>query len=122
VADFDDGALGYVEIPAEDLERAKQFYGTVFGWSPQDLPGADYSFFDSGSGGVGGGIMAITGGEPNHPIVSMMCDDMESTLNRIEGNGGEVAVPKTAFGEAGWLAHIRDTEGNLIGLWQAASR
>ena len=104
------------------LERAKQFYGTVFGWSLQDLPGADYSFFKSGSGGIGGGIMAATEGGPSHPIVSMMCDDIESTLGRIEGHGGEVVVPKTEFGEAGWLAHVRDTEGNLIGLWQARSQ
>ena len=122
MADFDDGALGYVEIPAEDLDRAKQFYSAVFGWSHQDLPGADYSFFDSGAGGVGGGIMAIAEGGPRHPIVSMMCDDIDATLDRIEGSGGEIVVPKTGFGEAGWLAHVRDTEGNLIGLWQARSQ
>jgi len=40
----------------------------------------------------------------------------------IEGSGGEIVVPKTGFGEAGWLAHVRDTEGNLIGLWQARSQ
>jgi predicted enzyme related to lactoylglutathione lyase len=115
---FEDGALGYVEIPSEDVERAKGFYTAVFGWTHQERPGGGYSFFDSGAGGIGGGFPA---GEerPPHPVVFMICDDIELTLALVEDNHGRVVTPRTEFGDAGWLAHVCDTEGNLIGLWQA---
>ncbi len=107
-----------MEIPTEDIDRAKSFYAAVFGWTHRDRPGGGYSFFDSGSGGVGGGFVA--GGEaPPHPVIFMTCEDLDETLQRIESNSGTISTPKTDFGEAGWLAHVRDTEGNLIGLWQA---
>ena len=116
-----DGALGYVEIPAEDLERAKTFYAAVFGWTYQDTPEGNYSFFDSGEGGIGGGFMQRGEQSPSHPVTFMICDDLDETLERIIGNGGTVVSPRMDFGGAGWLAHITDTEGNLIGLWQGKS-
>ena len=29
----------HFEIPADDMARAKKFYGSVFGWRIQDVPG-----------------------------------------------------------------------------------
>jgi predicted enzyme related to lactoylglutathione lyase len=31
----------HFEIPADDLERAKDFYGSVFGWRLQTMPMGD---------------------------------------------------------------------------------
>ena len=33
----------HFEIPADDLERAKEFYGAVFGWELADMPEMDYT-------------------------------------------------------------------------------
>lgn len=35
----------HFEIPADDLERAKSFYGSIFGWDLQTMPmpGGDYT-------------------------------------------------------------------------------
>jgi predicted enzyme related to lactoylglutathione lyase len=118
VSETADGALGYVEIPAGDLTRVKAFYAAVFGWTYQDTPEGNYSFFDSGEGGIGGGFMQRAEESPAHPVIFMMCDDIDETLDRATRRGGAVVSPKMDFGGAGWLAHLTDTEGNLIGLWQ----
>ena len=38
----------HFEIPADDLDRAKDFYGSVFGWQLQtmQMPGGEYTTSD----------------------------------------------------------------------------
>ncbi len=56
------GAIGHVEIPAEDLQAARAFYSGVFGWTVNDVPGMD-SFLLFDDGGFGGGL---NGYPPKH--------------------------------------------------------
>ena len=38
-------------------------------------------------------------------------------LDRVEGAGGKILMPKTAIGmDAGYFAMISDTDGNTVGL------
>jgi predicted enzyme related to lactoylglutathione lyase len=37
------GKVVHFEIPADDVERAKGFYGSIFGWQLDDVPGLDYT-------------------------------------------------------------------------------
>lgn len=37
------GKVVHFEIPADDVERAKKFYGSIFGWEADDVPGMDYT-------------------------------------------------------------------------------
>lgn len=119
MADRVNGPLGYSEIPVDDLSRAKAFLSASFGWTFQDMPDGDYTFFDSGEGGIGGGLVVRREAGPEHPIGYVICDDLDATLLRCLAAGGTVVTPRTEFGDAGWLAHITDTEGNLMGLWEA---
>jgi predicted enzyme related to lactoylglutathione lyase len=34
----------------------------------------------------------------------------------VEANGGKILAPKVSIGPWGSVAHVRDTEGNRIGL------
>ena len=61
--------VDFVELPANtaaDLQRAKSFYSTVFGWSYKDW-GEDYS--DTHDSGVGTGINADPEHRTAHPLV-----------------------------------------------------
>jgi predicted enzyme related to lactoylglutathione lyase len=44
--------------------------------------------------------------------------DLQTLLDRVEGAGGKILMPKTAIGmeDAGYFAMISDTEGNTVGL------
>ena len=48
--------------------------------------------------------------------VYISCDDIDSTLKRIEANGGKILSPKKSIGEYGFIAEFKDSEGNLVSL------
>lgn len=53
-------------------------------------------------------------------VITLEVDDMEAALQRVRDRGGEVVGEATKVGEMGYAAYFRDTEGNLMGLWQSA--
>jgi len=112
----------WFEIATENLERAKDFYGKVFQREFQllEMPDAKMYMFlgeNEGAGTVG----ALIKSEQNKPsadgtIVYFECDDISNELDRIEGAGGQVIMPKTAIGEFGFISQMIDSEGNRVGL------
>jgi len=119
----------HFEIPADNLARAKKFYSTVFGWKIDDYPEMQYSIVrtvDSEENGTPKEAGAINGGmlerqDPvRAPVVTISVDNMDQATATIERNGGKIIRPKMAVGEMGFAAYFRDTEGNVIGLWQNA--
>ena len=52
------------------------------------------------------------------PVVVMEVADIDDSLRHIERLGGTTVSGKQPVGEMGFSAYFRDTEGNLMGLWQ----
>ncbi|MEW6307385.1 MAG: hypothetical protein AB1705_28365 [Verrucomicrobiota bacterium] len=42
--------------------------------------------------------------------------DLDGVLQRIPGAGGSIVKPRTSIGEHGFIAILKDTEGNVVGL------
>jgi len=123
------GKVVHFEIPADNLARAKKFYNTVFGWKIDDYPEMQYTILrttETDAKGMPKEVGAINGGmlerqDPvRAPIVTISVDNMEQATAKIETNGGKIIRPKIAVGDMGFAAYFRDTEGNVIGLWQNA--
>lgn len=123
------GEVGHFEIPAEDTERARKFYSTTFGWKMTQLPGMDYTMVETGAvddkrmpkepGYIGGGI-GKRGGPLEHPVVTIVVDDVAAAIKKVEKNGGKIARAKQEIpGNMGWTAYFKDTEGNIVGLYQS---
>jgi uncharacterized protein len=116
----------HLELVTRDRETAKGFYGKVFGWRFDDLPGADYTMITTSVDGIEsglGGLAQATGLRPPAPngiVPYIRPDDFEKTLAAIEEAGGVVLIPKTDVMGYGWFAHFRDLDGNVIGLWEDA--
>jgi predicted enzyme related to lactoylglutathione lyase len=73
------------------------------------------------SGEVGGAVVSGEGAAPSATGTAVFLNgnpDLQAMLDRVEGAGGKVLVPKTAIGMegAGHFAMIADTEGNTVGL------
>lgn len=115
------GDLCHVEIPVQDKERAKGFYGEVFGWQFQEVPEMEYTLFQtpSGADGVGGGLFSPSEHMPAKVIDYMLVDSIDETASKVEAHGGKKAGPKIEIGDHGWLMHIEDSEGNLVAMWQS---
>ena len=112
----------HFDLPAEDLERAKTFYSSLFGWNFELVPGGtDYYLIstttEDGSPGIGGGMGKR--GMPDQKITSYIgVSSVKSCLVDVVRLGGKVLLPKTVVQKFGYLAVCEDTEGNTFGLWE----
>jgi predicted enzyme related to lactoylglutathione lyase len=121
----------HFEIQADDVERAKAFYGDVFGWEYQDwsgaVGGATYWGIVTGpedQPGINGGILQRPAPTPaghagtNAYVCTMQVDDYDAVESRILAAGGEVALPKMAMVGMAWQGYYLDSEGNTFGIHQ----
>lgn len=119
-------AISWFEIPATNLERAQQFYESVFGISliPMDLPNIKMRMFpiDDPMTGIGGAVVHSEGFfKPSATEGTLIYlngnPDVQLVLDKVTQAGGTITVPKTEISpEYGYMAVILDTEGNRIGL------
>ena len=117
----------HFEIPADDLPRAKKFYGTTFGWQLDDMEGMDYTIVRTVSvddeqqptepGAINGGMMKRSPDTPA-PVITVNVDSVDDALKKIEASGGSVVTPKQEIPGMGSFAYFKDTEGNTLGLWE----
>lgn len=57
-----------------------------------------------------------------NPVITIQVDDIDASLKRIEQLGGSVVRKKMAVGDTGFAAYFKDSEGNVLGLWQDARK
>lgn len=118
--------INWFEIPANNFDRACEFYSKVLDGPVQDIPTPDPSMkmgflpgFNPEEGNVGGAVVAGEGMVPSAEGTTVYLnggDDLSAALARVEPAGGKVVVPKTNIGEHGFIAHFMDTEGNKVAL------
>jgi predicted enzyme related to lactoylglutathione lyase len=123
------GAVVHFELPADDVERAREFYTKAFGWRADSLPGMGYTLLGTtpadehgrprNPGAINGGMLQRQ--EPiTAPVITVHVADIEAALRAVASLGGAVVRGAQAVGTMGTAAYVRDTEGNVIGLWQPA--
>ncbi len=125
------GRVVHFEVPFDDGDRARAFYGAVFRWTLQDMPGMDYTIALSGPvtedgtpgepGYINGGMFRRGDDEPRSPVIVVDVGDIDQTLEHVAAYGGTVLSPRQPVGDMGFAAYFRDTEGNVVGLWETAS-
>ncbi len=113
---------------ADDLDRAAAFYADLLGapaTATFDPPGL--VFFDLE------GVRLLLDRVAPSALHYFAVDDVDATLARLRDSGVEVeSEPHVIFGHdddtlgpAGtdeWMAFVRDTEGNLVGLMEQRPR
>lgn len=111
----------HFELPADDPQRAIDFYSKVFGWKIEKWEGpTDYWLITTGpegEPGIDGGLAKRS--DPSIGVENTVdVESVDEAIELIEANGGKVIRPKGAVPGVGWLAYCEDTEGNLFGLMQ----
>jgi predicted enzyme related to lactoylglutathione lyase len=110
------GEISHIEFPADDTERAKRFYGDLFGWQFQSFEGSPTEYhmvrFSEDTGGA-----IYESPEGPSTIVYYDVDDIETGRKRVQELGGDADEARPVPG-MGRFAHCTDTEGNRFGLWQ----
>jgi predicted enzyme related to lactoylglutathione lyase len=117
-------SFNWLEIPVLDFDRAKKFYSAIYDFEMQDMMMGNIrmGFLLVEEGRVGGAICFGEGYEPaktgTGPKVYLNGgEDLSVVLDRVEGAGGKVLMPKTEIdGNNGFMAMIHDSEGNELML------
>ncbi|HVY30158.1 MAG TPA: VOC family protein [Polyangiaceae bacterium] len=115
-------AINWFELPTTDLDRAARFYEQVLGVSfkREHFAGTDMhmAVFQGEQESVRGALIADERRKPvaDGTLVYLHAPKLDESLSRIERAGGSVVMPKTDIGDPGFIALVRDTEGNVVGL------
>ena len=51
-----------------------------------------------------------------HPVIDV--SSLDERIKKVESSGGKTVMPKMEVGNFGFYARVKDTEGNIIGIWQ----
>ena len=114
----------HFEVPADNPERAIKFYESVFGWRIEQWDGPiEYWLIMTGpedQPGIDGGLAPR---EDSAIGIENFIDvkDLDASLKAVTDQGGEITRPRMTVPGVGWVAYIKDTEGNIFALMQRDS-
>jgi len=114
--------ISIFEIPANDIERAINFYQLILGIKIEkmDMPEMQMGVFPYEEQTVTGVIIKGEGYKPSADGISIYLnggDNLQVILDKVESSGGKIIVPKSLHAdESGYFALFLDSEGNRIGL------
>ena len=115
-------AVNWFEIPTNDLDRATAFYEMLLDVKlRRETFGEPYVLFPSSPAGVGGGLVQRDFQRPSDcgVLVYLNCDSgLDAAIARLQasGQGALVLSKREVPGGFGWIACVRDTEGNHVAL------
>jgi predicted enzyme related to lactoylglutathione lyase len=119
--------IGHFAIECDDVERAKVFYETVFGWTIKPWGPPNYYLITTGTpehpgilgdlrerhhklGGAGAGVSGY--------ICTINVGNLKAVLAAVEARGGRIHSPPYLIENVGTVAYVEDSEGNRVGLMQ----
>jgi predicted enzyme related to lactoylglutathione lyase len=117
--------IGYFQVPADDVGRAKKFYQALLGWKIEpdttlENKTLEWQNIITGEPEPGtmnaGGLYKRMGPGPIMNFV--IVQEFDTVLAQVAGLGGKVVMPKNKIRNVGTVAVIQDTEGNILGLWK----
>ena len=118
----------HFEIPFDDKKRAEEFYSKVFGWKLNPMPEMKYTMVHTvdvdekmmpkESGAINGGMYNRKDGGSKNPVLVINVAKIDEALKKIEKAGGKIFMAKRKVGDMGWYTQVKDTEGNVIGVWE----
>jgi len=110
------GQVGYIEIPAVDIQRSADFYVKVFGWRISKREDGSTAFEDT-TGIVRG--TWVLGRPPTTEaglLVFIVVDNVPAIIDAITQEGGEIV--RSIGEETPEIGRFHDPAGNVFGLFQ----
>lgn len=114
----------FFEIHVDDIQRAVNFYKTIFEWKMSRNPGVPIEYYDIETGDSRGGLLQrpvkapSPGQGTNAFICSLEVDNFDATAAKILSLGGMVALEKFPVVGRCWQGYFIDTEGNTFGIFE----
>jgi len=116
-----EGTPTWIDLGIPDLDRAMEFYGTLFGWQFEVGP-VEFGRYSTAYS-RGRRVAAIAPNtDPNATVfwwnVYLASADCDATAAAVMKAGGTVVNPPLDVMDQGRMAIVRDPAGGQFGLWQ----
>jgi uncharacterized protein len=112
------------ELATRDVEAAKTFYSTVFGWNAVTKDGGPMPYTEvdlNGEQFAGMLKMSAEGGEmPSHWMTYFAVADCDASAQKAESLGGKTCVPPTDIPTVGRFAVLNDPQGVFFSIIKLA--
>src|SRR5215212_2276335 len=113
----------HLEIPADDVERAKDFYGSIFGWELQTMQmgQGEYTTVKTTAvdeqtqtptepGAINGGMMQRDPSVTTAPVITIVVYGIDDALKQSEDQGRSTVTPRTPTPSMDAFAYFQDPE------------
>jgi predicted enzyme related to lactoylglutathione lyase len=111
------GALSWNDLISPDVPASAQFYGDLFDWKIEEIPGAEGQYWSIANGGrPNGGMMPMPPG--THPAWNLYfaVDDVDATAARARELGGATIMGPDDVPNGGRFAVIRDPQNAVFSV------
>jgi len=112
------GDITHIDIPVTDMERAKGFYSSLFGWQIAEPPGFEGYPMWQAPNKISGGGLAPRGEGFTQPRSYVEVDSIDDTLAKATEQGATVLMDKSPISDTSWWAVLQDPDGNSIGVYE----
>ncbi len=123
------GTPSWIDLSTTDPDDARRFYGALFGWEFDEQPtdqGGTYIMATKNSKAAAGMMQQpppqAEQGMPPMWLSYVTVDNLETTVGKAGGAGGQILMPAMDVMEAGKMAVIGDPTGSAIALWEPKAR
>jgi predicted enzyme related to lactoylglutathione lyase len=118
------GTPCWVDLTVDDVQKATEFYGSLFGWKADVNDDPQYG--GHGNFLMGGREVAGVGPkqEPSQPsvwVTYLASDDVEQTAAKVKAAGGTVVMDAMEIGPFGKMIVAADPAGAVFGAWQSGT-
>src|SRR5690242_8835135 len=116
------GQFCWNELATKDVQKAKDFYGNVFGWKFKEIKTDEMNYtLISAHDKDFAGIWQIPKEKeqqiPSHWMSYILVDSLSKALEKAKKHGAKVKVDITKAGDMGQFAIIIDPTNAHIALW-----
>ena len=113
------GALTWNELTTPDLDASEDFYGSLFGWTTEILPGPmEYRVIKTVAGRNTGGMRPpMPPGTPPFWLAYLGTADIAAAAAKVTDLGGQVLAPPMMIEDMGEIAVARDPQGAVFALY-----
>ncbi|HET6372697.1 MAG TPA: VOC family protein [Candidatus Polarisedimenticolia bacterium] len=119
------GDFCWYELGTNDIDGAKRFYTSLFGWTTNDVPMGQmgiYSLFQHDGQDLGG-MYKLEGpqfaGVPPNWAVYVAVDDVDADTAKARSLGATVLNEPMDVPNVGRISTIKDSQGAVISMYQA---
>jgi uncharacterized protein len=112
----------HLALNADDVQRAKGFYETVFGWRFEPWGPPEYYQAQGVADGIVTALQHRRELKPGTPMAgfeaTLAVEDLPAAMAAVEAAGGRMLAPPIYIEGVGRLGYFEDTEGNVVGIMQ----